>query len=294
MLIKVMAWACLSVAKKNLRHLPFQKRLLKPFNLLLSPVRMAFFTLMLRHLRLSLSLLGLTGFHFFISGQPHESLTIENGLSQGFVSSIIQDHMGFMWIATIDGLNRYDGVSFKVFRHNAADSFSLPADRVRYVFEDSNDLIWTITEGGISCYESQNERYYSFDFYKKLSQVERLDLSRMMELKYGEYCIFSSDTVYFIEIEHKNQIKPENINRFQFKKYGFSSSTGEIRSVLNTGDTIWVCTERGIWCDYGRRDDFKLALKHQNGWNFNGLWVHPKGGKLLAMAHDRLFCLTGE
>ncbi|MBL7805316.1 MAG: response regulator [Saprospiraceae bacterium] len=199
-----------------------------------------------------------------------------------------------MWIATIDGLNRYDGVSFKIFRHNEADPFSLPGDRVRHIFEDSNNLIWTLTEGGISCYESQNEKFYSFDFYQNLSQVERLDLSRMIELKHGEYCIFSSDTLYFINFEHKGLIKAENINRFQIKRYGFSSDVGEIRMVLNTGDSIWVCTQRGIWCDYGRRDEFKLVLKAQENWDFNGLWLNPQDGKLLVMAHDRLFSLAGE
>jgi len=59
-----------------------------------------------------------------------ESISIEHGLSQGFVPSICQDDDGFIWFATKSGLNRYDGYSFKVFRNDPFDSLSLNSNEL--------------------------------------------------------------------------------------------------------------------------------------------------------------------
>ena len=48
-----------------------------------------------------------------------EHLTLENGLSQSTINAIVQDRQGFMWFGTQDGLNRYDGYDFKIFKHDA-------------------------------------------------------------------------------------------------------------------------------------------------------------------------------
>ena len=52
-------------------------------------------------------------------------LTTDDGLSQGYVTAILQDRRGFMWFATRDGLNRYDGNTFVVYKHNPNDPVSL-------------------------------------------------------------------------------------------------------------------------------------------------------------------------
>ena len=54
-----------------------------------------------------------------------EHLTTENGLSHAQVGSIIQDKQGFMWFGTFDGLNKFDGYNFTVYRHNSKDSTSI-------------------------------------------------------------------------------------------------------------------------------------------------------------------------
>ena len=66
-----------------------------------------------------------------------ESFTINEGLSQGFISGIVQDKKGFMWFATADGLNKYDGYQFTVYHHDPDDSSTLASDDLSFVFEDS-------------------------------------------------------------------------------------------------------------------------------------------------------------
>ena len=70
-------------------------------------------------------------------------LTINDGLSQNAVYSILQDSRGFMWFGTKDGLNRYDGRNFVIYQHDPFDSTSISDAYVTKLFEDSRGDIWT-------------------------------------------------------------------------------------------------------------------------------------------------------
>jgi len=71
-----------------------------------------------------------------------KKLTSNDGLSQNFVSAIYQDKNGFMWFGTKDGLNRYDGYEFKVYRHDPFDTTSLSGNFISAIFEDSEGRLW--------------------------------------------------------------------------------------------------------------------------------------------------------
>src|ERR1043165_7818912 len=77
-----------------------------------------------------------------------QSITINDGLSQGMVNKILQDKYGFMWFATKDGLNQYDGYHFKIYRHDADDSTSLADSYVETMMEDSKGRLWVGTSSG--------------------------------------------------------------------------------------------------------------------------------------------------
>jgi signal transduction histidine kinase/ligand-binding sensor domain-containing protein/DNA-binding response OmpR family regulator len=89
---------------------------------------------------------------FANDGLPLTYLGIEQGLSNNTVRSIFQDRQGFMWFGTFDGLNRYDGHSFKVFRNTFNDSTSLVNNYVHAVNEDIEGNIWAGTSIGLSIY----------------------------------------------------------------------------------------------------------------------------------------------
>ncbi len=77
-----------------------------------------------------------------------EHLTIEDGLSQSTVNCILQDERGFIWFGTQDGLNRYDGHNFVVYKHDPAEPTSLSNNWIRTLYKDDAGQIWIGTRGG--------------------------------------------------------------------------------------------------------------------------------------------------
>ncbi|MFQ5583372.1 MAG: two-component regulator propeller domain-containing protein, partial [Calditrichia bacterium] len=78
-------------------------------------------------------------------------ITADDGLSQSYVVCALQDSRGFMWFGTQDGLNRYDGYNFKLYRKNPADSNSLSENWIWSIYEDSDGFLWIGTFGGGAC-----------------------------------------------------------------------------------------------------------------------------------------------
>ena len=90
-------------------------------------------------------------------------LTIADGLSQNAVQAIVQDHRGFMWFGTKDGLNRYDGYDFVVFRHDPFDSTSISSSDITALFEDGAGRLWVGTRGGgLNRFDRTAERFVRF------------------------------------------------------------------------------------------------------------------------------------
>ena len=79
-----------------------------------------------------------------------KSMTIEDGLSQSTVETIFQDSKGYMWIGTHDGLNRYNGNSFKVYRYREGDKDSIASNTIITIDEDKYGNLWVGTARGLS------------------------------------------------------------------------------------------------------------------------------------------------
>ena len=89
----------------------------------------------------------------------YDWLTTSQGLSQGYIHDIIQDRDGFMWFGTKDGLNRYDGYTFKEYTYNIYDPNSISNNTVHHLYEDSKGRIWAITDNGINIYDKNKDNF---------------------------------------------------------------------------------------------------------------------------------------
>jgi ligand-binding sensor domain-containing protein/signal transduction histidine kinase len=96
-----------------------------------------------------------------------ERLTTENGLSHNKINCFLQDKRGFMWIGTEDGLNRYDGRTFTIFRNEPGNASSLSGNIITDIIEDSNQLLWIATaDGGMTRYDHRLSPAVQFKQYR--------------------------------------------------------------------------------------------------------------------------------
>lgn len=114
-----------------------------------------------------LLLIFLTAWPVLVRAQSNElkfeHLTKEDGLSSSDVTSIVQDRQGFIWIGTIDGLNRYDGYTIKTYRNNREDSTSLCDNRISVLYVDEQGALWVGTENnGLSRYNRDTDSFINF------------------------------------------------------------------------------------------------------------------------------------
>ena len=102
------------------------------------------------------------------SGWSHDlyfrHYTNKQGLSHNTVYCALQDKKGFMWFGTDDGLNRFDGHQFRIYRYNSYEPESLPNDRIISLFEDSTGRIWVCTYSHTCYYDYQTDAFHPLTF----------------------------------------------------------------------------------------------------------------------------------
>ncbi|MCU0425228.1 MAG: ATP-binding protein [Candidatus Kapabacteria bacterium] len=116
-----------------------------------------------------------------------ERLTVKQGLSQGSVLCMLQDSRGFMWFGTEDGLNRWDGHSFKVFRTNPRDTASLARSYIEALYEDKEGTLWVGTKGGLCRFNRATETFTTFRADGKPESLSNAYITSIVDDARGEY-----------------------------------------------------------------------------------------------------------
>ena len=97
------------------------------------------------------------------SGSNLVHILSENGLSQNTIHHILQDSKGYIWFATEDGLNKYDGYNFTVYKNNLQDKYSISDNFIWTIFEDKSGTLWIGTNSGGFCkFDRELERFISY------------------------------------------------------------------------------------------------------------------------------------
>lgn len=169
---------------------------------------------------------------------------LEQGLSQASVNDVLQDRLGYLWFATEDGLNRFDGRTFEVFKNEPGRPNSLSNNQILALTEDNDGKIWIGTGNGLNVYDPQ-----SGEFRRIFRDPERAD-----SLTHNQVFSLLSDgdgRIWVGTVNGLNRLKPDGsgFDHFLFDpelKEGAFYGASLIKSIGRTEDgSIWVGTFGG-------------------------------------------------
>ncbi|MBT1710035.1 response regulator [Fulvivirgaceae bacterium PWU5] len=150
-------------------------------------------------------LIVLSVFLFFnVCGQNQRlvfhHITSEQGLSQNHGICIGQDHKGFMWFGTNNGLNKYDGEKITVYKNDSEDSSSLSNNMITAIYEDNDKNLWIGTRGGLNLYNRDMDTFTRFRLDP--DHPESL-VYTILEDSHNDLYIGTAEGVYVLNNEHK-------------------------------------------------------------------------------------------
>ena len=172
-----------------------------------------------------------------------KSITIEDGLSQTSVMYVYQDSDGYMWFGTNDGLNKYDGNKFTIYRSGATNENSIVSNYVTCITEDSKKNLWIGTSNGVSKMNINNGEVTN---YTVGDEEGNLSHSNVCEI-----FIDSKDRIWIATVDGVNLYDEENdkFNRVLFddkSNKSYLTSQFIFSIVEDSNGVIWIGTDDGV------------------------------------------------
>lgn len=122
-------------------------------------------------------------------GQTGRLFTADQELSSSMINSIYQDHNGIIWIATEDGLNKYDGAKFSIYKSDKNDEHSLANNYVRCVFESSKKECFVGTLSGLQHYSADADRFTDIPLILQDGIIVEPNVAAIEELSNGDLLV---------------------------------------------------------------------------------------------------------
>lgn len=171
-----------------------------------------------------------------------KQFTFDNGTLSNVINCFLEDKDGYLWIGTGDGLRRFDGDEFSVFKHEKDNSTSLIHSEVLSLCEDKNGKIWTGTQEGIGYFDKKKNQFVN------LSEVNKVDY-----VCFNIVCDDKGDVWFSIRDKgiFRYSEKTKKLQNFSSNSLDNSSITGNrvvrkgmILDPFNKG--IWIATTKGM------------------------------------------------
>lgn len=204
----------------------------------------------------------------------------ERGLPQGTVTCMIQDRFGYMWFGTQDGLARYDGYNFMIFRHDSQDSTTLSNSAIYCLCEDRLGTLWVGTSGGLNRFHRATGKFIRYEYYtNKTTGLSNNSVRTLL----------ADSSVLWVGTNsglNRFDIVAETFTHYEHNPDDTSSlSHNEVRSLLkdpSSPDALWVGTNGGL--NHFNRSIGKFVRYQHSPADANSL----SHNSVMALLYDRL------
>lgn len=167
---------------------------------------------------------------------------ISDGLSQNFTTDICQDKFGYIWIGTQDGLNRFDGYKFKIYRQNPSDKQSLSDNYIIDLFVSPDSMLWIVNNNGLEVYNYKTDKFKSV-----LKNKQSKNSTYLTNIK--AVTVDDSGIVWLRTIDGIIEYNPAKNEFFEYKIYSDEDTGGgvfEIYSLADDNKNLWTGSSKGL------------------------------------------------
>lgn len=177
----------------------------------------------------------------FVNAQTGRFYSTDKELSNSLINKVYQDKRGFIWVATEDGLNKFDGNRFIVYKKNKNEPDALLNNYVKTLFEDSKGRFWVACINGIQIYDQATHTFQSIPIRHNRDNMAPQTSANIIELQNGEIWLGTYGGG-IISLKENEFIPQEELNR-KIQSY-FIQTIYE-----DSKQNIWIATEnKGLFC----------------------------------------------
>ncbi|MCF0063169.1 response regulator [Dyadobacter chenwenxiniae] len=176
-----------------------------------------------------------------VSGQSSgfRQLTTNSGLSQNHIGSILMDKKGFMWFGSDDGLNMYDGYTFKHYKHDKTDSTSIDDSYIQDILEDAKGNLWIATSNGLNRFDRAKASFHHY-----FDPSDRHSVNDIFQDRKGRIWLGTNNGLLLLNPEKRTS---RIFLRVDKDKHLYKPPAHISRIIEDDGGVLWIGTEQGLY-----------------------------------------------
>ncbi|MEQ1732726.1 MAG: adenylate/guanylate cyclase domain-containing protein [Bacteroidia bacterium] len=198
-----------------------------------------------------------------------DNIGISQGLSQSTINCVIQDQFGYMWFGTQDGLNRYDGYTFKIFKAGNKQTNGLVSSYINALYEDKQGNIWIGTENGLSIYNRKENKFQSFlNDPKNTQSISGNFITKIYADSWNTLWIATANGLNKVLIDTTN--KKINFQVFKHSPTANSISENTVNDIVeDKTNNLWLATSNSCINRYNREKNEFVHYPINNTYNYS-------------------------